>query len=121
MKKFVFLAVITVLACGGLFGAYIVRLSINGPVSTSIYIDGNPILENGTELKTVFPYLEISKPTKSDHYGVWTLGPVGLLDWEWQPESFTINSSSNFMEYSEGDYLLVMGFNAGLLKNPLFL
>lgn len=122
MKKFVLLAVIAMLACGGLFGAYIVRVQTN----VSAIYGTFTIWHNGTNMgqtapaDAAVPYEEISRPTKAELFGTWSLDPVPAEWSPWDPPSRTIHSLSAFFPQSNGvDFLYVAGFNSDIPSTPV--
>lgn len=91
MKKFIFLTLIALLACGSLFGAFIVRIATNTTDIYGIYLNnvyqGNTVATPGVS--------DISKAVKSQLYGTWTLAdPTPPM--VWQPSSVVVNPSSYF-------------------------
>ena len=117
MKKFVLLAVIAVLACGGLFGAYIVRVQTNVTNLHGTFTIWHNGVDMGQTVPTdaITPYVEISKPTKSELFGLWELDPVPSGWSPWNQISYTITNSSAFFPMDNGvDFIFVMSFNTDI-------
>lgn len=105
MKKFVLLAVIAALACGGLFGAYKVRIITNVPDIYDIFLGATDVGNTAPTPNVV----DITRVTAAELYGIWSLGapPPGMV---WEPLSQAVNASSSF--WPEGsDLVHVISFN----------
>ncbi len=118
MKKFVLLAVITVLACGGLFGAYIIRVSALSLDSYTVWQNGNAVGQTISIIDSP-GYVEFTSPTKAGLYGEWWLDPHYSPGLAWEPSSYTIDSSTSFNRQPNGDYLRLMHFGLTELPTPV--
>lgn len=104
MKKFVLLTLLALLACGGLFGAYIIRVQTNVAGVYTIY-------KNGIAVGATTPQgtTDIVRATKAELIGTWTIG-LPLPSDQWTPTHYTIAAGTYFAPEGS-DYLYTMSFN----------
>lgn len=112
MKKFVLLAVIAALACGGLYGVHYLRIITNTDDVYGVY--KNNVYQANTVPTSATPnYVQFSAPDATGLYGTWRLDPPADPAWYWEPTSFVINAASAFFPITgqPGDFLNVKSFN----------